>query len=141
MKHRIKFQSLILPILIGTVVGVSSRNISVGTAVFVVLLIPACLGTYIPYAKDNPNKLWFRRKLYGWGWTPVTWQGWLLTAGYVGLIVLSARSMDHDASSQAVALTFTLPFVLLTLIFLLIAYKKGEKPRWQWGTDGKPKND
>ena len=26
-----------------------------------------------------------------------------------------------------------LPVILLTALFILIAYKKGEKPRWQWG--------
>ncbi|HZX50161.1 MAG TPA: hypothetical protein VFE94_03385 [Candidatus Paceibacterota bacterium] len=31
---------------------------------------------YIAYAKDNPKGHWFKRKLFGWGWTPVTRQGW-----------------------------------------------------------------
>ena len=30
------------------------------------------------------GNLWFRRKKYGWGWTPSTWQGWTV----VGFILL-----------------------------------------------------
>jgi hypothetical protein len=30
---------------------------------------------YIEYLKDNPQGYWFKRKVWGWGWTPVTWQG------------------------------------------------------------------
>lgn len=29
---------------------------------------------YLDYIRDNPHGYWFKRKLYGWGWTPVTWQ-------------------------------------------------------------------
>jgi len=31
---------------------------------------------YIEYVRDNPRRYWFKRKLFGWGWTPVTRQGW-----------------------------------------------------------------
>ena len=31
----------------------------------------------IAYLKDNPRGYWFKAKLYGWGWVPVKWQGWL----------------------------------------------------------------
>jgi formate hydrogenlyase subunit 4 len=31
---------------------------------------------------------------------------------------------------------FSLPIILgTTIIFIFIIYKKGEKPRWQWGVD------
>jgi hypothetical protein len=25
------------------------------------------------------KRAWFRRRTFGYGWTPVTWQGWLIT--------------------------------------------------------------
>jgi hypothetical protein len=31
---------------------------------------------------------WFRPKRIGWGLVPVTWQGWLYSAGWVGAMVL-----------------------------------------------------
>jgi len=33
----------------------------------------------------KPN--WFRPKTFGWGLTPITWQGWAYTAVWGGLLV------------------------------------------------------
>lgn len=88
---------------------------------------------YFAYLNDNPQKYWFKRKLYGWGWTPVTWQGWLVLLVYVCLILLLSLTVDEGASSNRIVFTFLVPLAVLTLALLLITYKKGEKPRWQWG--------
>lgn len=91
------------------------------------------------YLQDNPNHYWFKRKLYGWGWTPVMWQGWGVILGYIVLVVAFSLTIDEFSSHREVAFTFVLPVVLLTLALLRICYIKGEKPRWQWGqrNDGK----
>lgn len=86
------------------------------------------------------KKLWFKRKLYGWGWTPVTWQGWLATLFYILVIFFFANTIDENSNIKEVFFTFILPIVLLTITFFRVLYKKGEKPRWQWGKDlGDPK--
>ncbi len=42
--------------------------------------------------KGYPNKYWFRKrrgiltKDMGWGWRPTSWQGWLITLGFVFFI-------------------------------------------------------
>ena len=87
----------------------------------------------IDYLKNNPEGYWFKRKLYGWGWTPATRQGWLLTLFYIILIILFSLTIDNTSSGNGIVFTFVLPVVLLTVLFILIAYRKGEKPRWQWG--------
>ncbi len=92
---------------------------------------------YIAYIKDNPEKLWFKRKLYGWGWTPATWQGWASTLLYVLLLVAFGLTLDETSPPNEIVFTFVLPIVLLTIAFIRLAYKKGEKPRWQWGNDSK----
>lgn len=92
---------------------------------------------YIEYLKDNPHGYWFKRKLYGWGWTPVTWQGWLLIIVYILLIVVFSMTIDNTSPRQEVVFTFILPVVLLTVALIRICYRKGEKPKWQWGP---PKN-
>lgn len=83
------------------------------------------------------QKLWFKRKLYGWGWTPVTWQGWFIVLGYIILVVTFVLMREKDISgnpdSGSNFLVFGLPIFVLTIILLFICYKKGEKPRWQWG--------
>jgi len=88
---------------------------------------------YIAYLKDNPNHYWFRRKVFGWGWTPATWQGWLVTAVFVALLLAFALTIDENSSGREIVFTFLLPIVLLTVAMIRIAYRKGEKPKWQWG--------
>lgn len=95
--------------------------------------MPKFIEVYIPYAKDNPHHYWFKRKLYGWGWTPVTWQGWLLTALYVGAVAALSLTIDRSSPPREVAFTFLIPTAVLTATFIRIAYFKGEKPGWQWG--------
>jgi hypothetical protein len=85
------------------------------------------------YIQDNPQGYWFKRKLYGWGWTPVTWQGMAVTLGYLAAIIGLTLTRDEDSSVREVTLTFVLPIIILTAVLLYICYKKGEKPRWQWG--------
>jgi hypothetical protein len=101
------------------------------------MCIPTFKRLYVPYAKDNPNKLWFKKKLYGWGWTPVTTQGWTVTWIYVALVFTFAFTIDEQSPSKEVWFTFILPVVLLTIAFVRIAYTKGEKPKWQWGPEKK----
>lgn len=80
--------------------------------------------------------IWFRRKRYGWGWTPATWQGWVTILVYVisiFLVVLNSRTETVD--SGQIPVHFTLRIVSLTAILIAICYAKGEPPHWQWGDD------
>ena len=88
---------------------------------------------YTSYIRDNPKNHWFKAKLYGWGWTPATWHGWVTTLIYVFLITLIASRIDDSSPTKEVVLMFVFPTVLLTTLFIYIAYKKGEKPKWNWG--------
>jgi hypothetical protein len=92
---------------------------------------------YIAYIKNNPEGYWFKAKLYGWGWTPATWQGWLLTICYAILITLSVLTINKNSPIREIFFTFILPSVLLTFAFIRICYRTGEKPRWQWGVPKK----
>jgi hypothetical protein len=69
--------------------------------------------------------LWFKAKSYGWGWTPVTWQGWAVIGVYIGLLVLMMTRRDAVWQLPAV--------VLLTGALISISYLTGEKPEWRWG--------
>ncbi len=39
----------------------------------------------------NPKTYWFARKTFGWGWTPASWQGWLVTGGFLAIVFLLGR--------------------------------------------------
>lgn len=88
---------------------------------------------YIAYAKQNPEGYWFKAKLYGFGWAPVTWQGWVVLLIYVCLVFLLTLTIHEDSSVRDVLLHFVLPIVALTGILIGVCYKTGEKPHWQWG--------
>jgi catechol 2,3-dioxygenase-like lactoylglutathione lyase family enzyme len=80
------------------------------------------------------NKLWFRRKTYGWGWTPITWQGWLVTLIVVVIplfIKYSTKMMEFSRTSQYFYTWASVPILVMGLT--LICFRYGEKPRWQWG--------
>ncbi|MFA6476116.1 MAG: hypothetical protein WCV68_01725 [Candidatus Paceibacterota bacterium] len=92
---------------------------------------------YFAYLKDNPQGYWFKAKLYGWGWAPVKWQGWFVIFIYVllilSLVLIREEDIPGNPDSGSNFLTFALPIIILTPLLLIVAYKKGEKPRWQWG--------
>lgn len=80
------------------------------------------------------KKLWFKAKLYGWGWQPSSWEGWLCLAAYLAFIILYFRDIDsksHSASDTLI--NFFIPLGVATSILLAVCYAKGEKPRWRWG--------
>ncbi len=79
------------------------------------------------------KSIWFKRKIYGWGWTPSTWQGWLVTFIYSVLVIFLAFGIDDNPSSQNTMYSYFIPMILLTAVFIYIAYRTGEKPKWQWG--------
>jgi hypothetical protein len=93
-----------------------------------------CFEEYINYLKDNPEGHWFKRKLYGYGWTPARKEGWLTLAIYLvlvfGIIIFSNSNKDLMTATNIVSLV-----TVVTLIFLLICFKTGESLKWQWGKD------
>ncbi len=82
---------------------------------------------YVEYLKDNPQGYWFKRKLYGWGWVPVKWQGWLVLFIWIIFFSYAVVTMKHEQLEMAVLI------ILAIGLLFYICYKKGEKPKWQWG--------
>ncbi len=94
---------------------------------------------YIAYLKDNPEKKWFRAKLFGWGWTPARWQGWLTIIIFAGLIGFNSALSLHDVQVEGVDRKFVIITILLIAALIFICIKTGERPRWQWGLPEKYK--
>lgn len=88
---------------------------------------------YINYLKDNPKHLWFKAKLFGWGWTPATWQGWITLIIYLVLVFFISSQINESINTEKVIFTFILPLIILTAAFIILVVKKGEKPKWSWG--------
>ncbi len=82
------------------------------------------------------KKYWFRAKSYGWGWTPSTWQGWLVIGIYLLAMILFPLFIQNNSQAKSL---FIIPTIILTTLLLVICYKKGEKPSWRWGPSTKKK--
>jgi hypothetical protein len=87
---------------------------------------------YMEYVRDNPQGLWFKRKLYGWGWTPVKWQGWLVMLAAVVLIIWNGVALGEEPAQTALIWFFVKLVAIVSALFA-ICYAKGEEPKWQWG--------
>lgn len=85
----------------------------------------------VAYIKNNPEGYWFKRKLYGWGWTPVRWQGWLVTLIAIAAVLLVAVRFEQQPTEVVTRLI--LPVAGICIALILICYKTGEPPKWQWG--------
>ena len=88
----------------------------------------------------RPKQLWFRAKCFGWGWTPTSWQGWIVMILYsFSVAYIFARAYVNTLNFSNFLIWFLPSFLILTLVLLFICYTKGEKPGWHWGNiDKKP---
>lgn len=84
--------------------------------------------------QGQKGPLWFRAKTYGFGWVPVGWRGWSLTFLYAASIVALFRVVDFKSDKTGDTLvTVAIPFVFITVLFIVLCYQKGERPGWRWG--------
>ncbi len=83
----------------------------------------------------KPKKLWFKAKTYGWGWTPITWQGWFVLIIYLLCVAYYAKDVgvSPNATNFDKLTTFFIGLGGLSVLLVWVCYKKGEKPRWSWG--------
>lgn len=73
----------------------------------------------------SKKRFWFKAKTYGLGWTPATWEGWLVTILFVIFFVDFAIRSDGKG--------VIVPAVVAIATLLVICYFTGEPLRWQWG--------
>lgn len=95
---------------------------------------------YIAYLRDNPEKKWFKSKLFGWGWTPARWQGWVVLILYIALLVMFVIDIyERQLPVGEMNKTMLAAFALLTGTLIAICWITGERPHWQWGIPEKYK--
>ena len=63
--------------------------------------------------------MWFKNRKYGWGWFPITIEGWLVTIGaIIGLIYYRENYLI---------------MLIIAIGLVVIGHLKGPKPEWRWG--------
>jgi hypothetical protein len=84
--------------------------------------------------KEKDKTIWFKRKTYGWGWVPATWQGWVVILIYIVFLFLEVKKLNIIQNSDNSTFMILAPrFIVLTALLMFICYMKGEKPKWSWG--------
>jgi hypothetical protein len=92
---------------------------------------------YKPAQEDAAMSAWFRPKRYGYGATPATWQGWVLTLGFVAALFGITQALELSMAGPEAHLAGIVAAVALVIVFTWIVWKKTDGPwRWRWGSDG-----
>jgi hypothetical protein len=77
---------------------------------------------------DGPE--WFRPKRYGFGATPVTWQGWALILAFVAIFYATVVTFrDRPLTIAAILVPLLATFITIT------AKTTRGGWRWRWGKD------
>ena len=71
------------------------------------------------------RKAWFGPRRFGWGWTPVSWEGWLTSLVFVAAIVLAGSLLSSAARTVAI--------VVLIVALLAVSLLTGGLPGSAFG--------
>ena len=72
-------------------------------------------------ARRVTQKAWFGPKRYtGWGWTPVSWEGWAAIGAFLALLLFSVIALHGVVSVIAV--------ILLLVLLLVVCLLTGDPP-------------
>jgi hypothetical protein len=76
---------------------------------------------------------WFRPKRYGYGATPVTWQGWALVGAAVAAIVAAVVLIGpHGGQGPRPWLEFFgIEVLVLAVLWVIVRRKTGGEWRWR----------
>jgi len=79
------------------------------------------------FMTPSETRWWFKRRRYGRGWALLkTWQGWLLSVTYLGLLALGWRLFAEEAHIALSAYV-----LVLTACGLGVCWWKGEPSLWR----------
>lgn len=83
---------------------------------------------------NTVKKYWFKRRRYGYGWTPVTWQGWVTIGIYLFALLGYAFTMDEASPEGTIEDVYAFLGVVtgMTLSLIAITVIKGPRPKWRW---------
>jgi isoprenylcysteine carboxyl methyltransferase (ICMT) family protein YpbQ len=80
------------------------------------------------------TRFWFKPKSYGYGATPVTWEGWAVVVAHVAVVlsciaVLAVRDQTFFTWLSTIAL-----IIVATSVMVLVSLQKTDGNwRWRWG--------
>lgn len=84
---------------------------------------------------DTSKKYLMKRRRYGYGWIPVTWQGWLLIVLQLAIILVAATFLPtkpvQPSTSELIRFLVLVGCAIASL--LIMSSFAGPRPKWRWG--------
>jgi hypothetical protein len=77
------------------------------------------------------NTYWFKPREYGYGATPVTWEGWALTVVTMFVVVLASMLAPVLGEGRSGGFTALVIDVLAITAFIMISRMKTDG-EWRW---------
>jgi hypothetical protein len=83
----------------------------------------------------NDKKYWMKRRRYGWGWTPATWQGWVFIILQIGIIFSAALMLPAKPAQPSLdeIIGFFLVVIFALISLVIVSGGTSPRPRWRWG--------
>lgn len=73
-----------------------------------------------------------KRRRYGWGWTPVKWQAWLVIGMQIAIIFTAAMFLTVEQPIFEL-IAFLVILVLTVVTIILLGVISSPSPAWRWG--------
>ncbi len=84
---------------------------------------------------DERKKYLMKRRRYGYGWIPVTWQGWLFLVLQAAIVVVAATALPAKQAQptigELVHFFLIVGFAIASLV--LVSIQTSPSPKWRWG--------
>ncbi len=83
------------------------------------------------------SQYWFKPKRYGYGATPVTWEGWAVSIAAVVVIAAAAvLILGYGGENPHAWIIFLAVEVVVIAVLWIVCRRKTEGEwRWRWGGD------
>lgn len=85
--------------------------------------------------ETNENKYWMKRRRYGWGWTPTSWQGWLLLLLQGVVVIAAATQLPPKPAEPSLGQLVKFFVILISAVatLVLVSSRTAPAPHWRWG--------
>jgi hypothetical protein len=79
---------------------------------------------------------WFKPRRFGYGATPVTWQGWVLVLVCLAIVAGCVAILEFSGHSLGGCVAAAVIFVVAIAVAVRWSWLKTEGEwRWRWGAD------
>ncbi len=83
------------------------------------------------------SRYWFKPKRYGYGPTPVTWEGWALVGAFVA-VVIGATTVEMGSGTPGITqMVIASAIIVLAVVVTTVVsrFKTDGAWRWRWGPE------